>query len=93
MQQNDLIVRLARACAHGTRQMEFVNELLAGEAYCRLVPIPFYGPQGLAVQYGDSRMGGQSWVSLKKRLVNNGFMVKMGPWEDNRRTVDLRFSV
>lgn len=93
MSDRDLVVRLARACAHGTRQMEFVNEMLAGTAYCKLVPIPFYGPYGQAVQYGDSRMGGKSWVSLKKRLINNGFMVKMTPWTDNRREIELKFSV
>lgn len=93
MSNSDVINRLARACAHGHRQLEFVNELLAGEGYARLVQIPVYGGTQ-AVVFGDARVGGRSWMSLKKRLVANGFMVKMGEWDKkNYRTVTLRFSV
>jgi hypothetical protein len=69
--------------------------MLAGEGYARAVPIPgkYYTQFNKAVVFGDARVGGSSWQSLKKRLVQNGFMVKMGPWEDDYRTVELRFSV
>lgn len=88
MPDRDLIVRLARACAHGTRQMGFVNELLAGASY---VEIDHFDH----VNYGDSRLSGNSWRSLKKRLVANGFIVTMGTWDKgvHHRTVEMRFSV
>lgn len=86
MSDRDLVVRLARACAHGTRQMGFVNELLAGAGYVELDSFS-------NVNYGDSRLGGNSWRSLKKRLIANGFIVTMTPWDRDRRTVEMRFSV
>ena len=86
MQQNDLVVRLARACGHGTRQIGFINELLAGPSYVELSPYDY-------VKYGDSGLGGKSWAATKKRLIANGFIIKMGPWYKNRRTVEMRFSV
>jgi hypothetical protein len=96
MSERDIIARLARACAHGHRQLEFVNELLAGEAYSKLTNLNFslYGQQAQAILYGDTRMSSQSWISLKKRLVTNGFMIKMHPYDkDYRRDIELRFSV
>lgn len=96
MSERDIIARLARACAHGHRQLEFVNELLADEGYSQLTNLNFfhYGSQAQAVLYGDTRLAGQSWASLKKRLVTNGFMVKMHPYDRNhRRDIELRFSV
>lgn len=86
MSDQDLINRLARACAHGTRQMGFVNELLAGPSYVTLSPFDY-------VRYGDSELGHKSWVATKKRLVANGFVIKTGPWYKGRRTVEMRFSV
>ena len=96
MSDRDIVARLARACAHGHRQLEFVNELLAGEAYSQLTNLNFfhYGSQAQAVLYGDTRMAGSSWISLKKRLVANGFMIKMHPYDkSHRREIELRFSV
>lgn len=86
MSENDIVARLARACAHGTRQVGFVNELLEGPSYVKLSPFDY-------VKYGDSELGGKSWVATKKRLIANGFIIKMGPWHNDRRTVEMRFSV
>ncbi len=94
MSNADVVARLARACAHGTRQMQFVNELLAGEAYSKLIQMPFAGYGTTGMQYGDSHLGTKSWTSLKKRLIANGFMIKMTPFDKNqRRELELRFSV
>jgi hypothetical protein len=72
--------------------LEFVNELLAGPTFAKAVPIPGQ-PYALGVAYGDCRMSSRSWVLLKKRLVTNGFIIKMHPWEDgSRRTIEMRFS-
>lgn len=71
--------------------MGFVNELLAGEAYVKLVPIPTV--YGLGVVCGDSRMSNKSWPKLKERLVNNGFIIKEHPWgKDNVKKIEMRFS-
>lgn len=70
--------------------------MLAGEAYSQLTDLNFYqyGKQAQAMLYGDTQMAGKSWVSLKKRLVANGFMIKLHPYNgDNRRQIELRFSV
>lgn len=86
MPNDDMIARLARACAHGTRQKGFINELLAGPSYVTLSPFDY-------VKYGDSELGGKSWAATKKRLVDNGFIITMGPWIKDRRSVEMRFSV
>lgn len=89
----DILARLARACAHGTRQLEFVNELLAGEAYIVQVTCGF-SRMGYYVRVGDAGLGYKSWLSLRKRLVANGFMIKMTEYDKNhRREVRLSFSV
>ena len=97
MSESDVIARLARACARGERQLAFVNELLADEAYVRLVPIPIYfggGRQAEGASFGNSRMGGESWRSLKKRLIANGFIIKTDEWQkDKTRQIHMRFSV
>ena len=87
---SDLIPRLARACAHGNRQMGFVNELLAGEAYVKLVPIPTV--YGMGAVCGDSHMSAKSWPKLKERLVNNGFIIKEHRWENDIKKIEMRFS-
>lgn len=86
MREQDLIARLARSCGHGTRQVGFINELLAGPSYVEMTSYDY-------VRYGDSGLGSKSWTSAKRRLVANGFIIKMGPWYKNRRTVEMRFSV
>lgn len=71
--------------------MGFVNELLAGEAYVQMVPVP--GVYGLVASLGDTKMSGSSWPNLKARLINNGFIIKNHPWEDGyRRKIEMRFS-
>ena len=93
MNSTDILARLARACAHGTRQLEFVNELLAGEGYIVQVPCGF-SRMGYYVKVGDSGLGYKSWLSLRKRLIANGFMIKMTEYDkQNRREVKLSFSV
>ncbi len=92
MSNQDVIARLARACAHGHRQLEFVNELLADEGYMKMVQIPTV--YGLGAQYGDARLGGNSFRNLKKRLISNGFMIKASDFDKNqRRELRLKFSV
>jgi hypothetical protein len=69
--------------------------MLAGEAYMRAVPIPgmYYSKYNMTVRVGDAGVGAASFKSLKTRLIQNGFMVKLGEWEDDYRTIELRFSV
>jgi len=96
MSESDVIARLARACARGERQLAFVNELLADEAYVKLVPIPVYWGgrhQAEGTSYGNSGMGGESWRSLRKRLISNGFIIKGDPWKGKSRQIHMRFSV
>lgn len=93
---SDLIPRLARACARGHRQLEFVNELLAGPTFARTVPIPGH-PHMTGVVLGDCRMASSSWVRLKQRLIANGFIIKLHPWEEGKgrshqRMIEMRFS-
>ena len=84
---NDMTARLARACARGTRQLGFVNELLAGEGYLK------DDPWGYAT-LGDSRLGRNSWKSLRTRLIENGFIIKFDDTaKRGKRAVELRFSV
>jgi hypothetical protein len=72
--------------------LEFVNELLAGPTYAKTTPIPGQ-PYALGVVFGDCRMASSSWVRLKQRLITNGFIIKMHPWEgENRRMIEMRFS-
>lgn len=93
MSNTDILARLARACAHGTRQMEFVNELLAGEGYSRSEDNP-WAYNGKFVTYGDARLSHKSWISVRKRLTANGFMVKISDIDKNGvRKLKLEFSV
>ena len=90
---NDILARLARACAHGTRQLEFVNELLVDQAYSRTQYHP-WAHGGYYTLYGDAKMQSSSFRSLKKRLVENGFMVKTSDMDqDGYRDIRLSFSV
>ncbi|UDL16607.1 hypothetical protein SEA_ATUIN_213 [Arthrobacter phage Atuin] len=71
--------------------MEFVNELLAGKTYAKAVPIPGH-PYMTGVVLGDCRMSNKSWPNLKKRLINNGYIFKIGDWKDGQRSIEMRFS-
>lgn len=82
---SDMQMRLARSCARGVRQLGFVNELLMDEGVRSTYSI---GHQTY-VHYGDSRLGGKSWVALKKRLVAMGFVVKV---DQEKNKVSMRFS-
>lgn len=82
---DDIVKRLARACARGNSQLGFVNELLADEGQRYLEQ---YGYQKF-VRYGDSRLGGTSWASLKKRLLSVGFIIKV---DQQTGQVTMRFS-
>lgn len=94
MSEQDLIVRLARSCARGPRQLSFVNELLIDEGYQELVPIPTVWEYTSV--YGDSRLSGSSYQGLKKRLIAVGFIIKREgeyPKPGEKRRVHMRFSV
>lgn len=97
MSERDLIVRLARACAHGIRQKSFINELLIDEGFVAwdMPRAPFCGGYP-PTYYGTSRLTGSSWKSLKKRLTEVGFIVTYGPEPKKMydpRKIQLRFSV
>lgn len=90
MSNQDLVNRLARSCAWGSRQLMFVNELIAGKGFRRVVIPP--GCREGYMEYGNSKMGTKSWKSLKKRLAQNGFYLKIEkirPFEDR---IVLEFS-
>jgi len=70
----DVKRRLAQASAHGTRQKMFVNELLAGPV--EVIETPnIYARGGLVVVRGESRLSTKNWLSLKRRLAENGFVI------------------
>jgi hypothetical protein len=76
--------------------MQFINELLAGEGYAQIVPAgymgAFHGYQ--TVSYGDSKLQTKSWIALKTRLINNGFIIRQSSFDKHgRRVVALSFSV
>ena len=68
----DIEMRLARSCAHGVRQKELVNELLAGPIRVHLFEIPG-AMRNVTLQYGSARVDRSSWKNLRSRLVANGF--------------------
>lgn len=91
---DDLVNRLARSQAHGTRQMGFVNELLAGEAYKNRITVPGngFGGQMEAISYGDSKVGSASFRSLKARLIANGFIFTTREFNRNGvAKIEMRF--
>ena len=90
---DDIKKRLARACARGPRQMGFINEMLAGEAYREFDSYDH-------LLYGDSKMAHASWHALKSRLTANGFIVSQGQHppahrgdrrSPKRQVIELRF--
>lgn len=83
----DLLDRLARCCAHGTRQAELVNELLAGPVRVALVRVP--GQQHPISHYGEAQLAGSSWKNLRGRLARNGFYFT---YSDSRLHIEMRFS-
>lgn len=74
-----VIRRLATSQARGTRQLSLVNELLTFQP----VPSPLEqypvaggrGARGIARTYGDSRLRHSSYVPLKRRLTEVGFIL------------------
>lgn len=84
----DIIVRLARSCAHGVRQMELVNELLVGPAKIVIFYIPGKYGQTTAI-YGEAQVGAASFTNLKRRLVQNGFFFVRS--KDDTK-IEMRFS-
>lgn len=85
---NDIIHRLAKACAHGPRQAELVDELLSGKV---LIVQDYWG-----MKIGKAHVGYESWKSLKKRLMKNGFVVEQQSFKDANgkpREVRMRFEV
>ena len=84
---SDLIPRLARAAAHGVRQKELVNELLAGSVEVVDVYVP--GQYMPVKKYGNVRVSGSSWRNLRRRLTDNGFFFT---YSEDRRTITMKFS-
>lgn len=91
---NDVIARLARECARGTRQLNFVNELLIDAGYIKYETAYFNGHGQTVAYYGDSRLGHKSWQALRKRLTEAGFIIKYDHQDPYKRTkATMRFSV
>jgi hypothetical protein len=85
---SDIIVRLAKACAHGKCQLALVEELLEGPAYI--------GRDYWGFKAGKAGVGGESFRSLRKRLKANGFIVSVQTWKDagdKPRRIDMKFQV
>lgn len=63
---NELVARLARACARGWRQEQLVTELLTGhvDILCN----------HFGVEYGKAKVGPQSYRNLRNRLISVGFV-------------------
>ena len=69
----DLTMRLARSTARGVRQLELINEFLAGGTVM-VVEYQIPGrPHLVSARYGKSRTEHSSWKALKLRLLENGF--------------------
>lgn len=86
----DIVVRLARACAHGIRQKELVNELLTGpvDVVKYLIPSGIY-PKIYTNHYGSARVESSSFKNMSRRLVDNGFFFVRS---NDNRTIEMRFS-
>lgn len=85
---NDVIVRLAKACAHGKCQLALVEELLVGPAY---INQDYFG-----FKLGKAKVGYQSWKSLKKRLTHNGFIIKQQTFKEagnQPRKIEMKFEI
>ena len=85
---NDVIHRLAKACAHGSAQLVLVEELLKGPAYI--------GRDYWGFKAGKANVGSESFRSLKKRLTANGFVVKVETFReagDKPRKIEMKFEV
>ena len=89
---NDLVRRLATSQARGERQLQFINELLSFHPVgYRFFPIPgMYRNHGYAQtpRYGISRLEHQSWINLRKRLRQVGFVIET---DREAQTVQLHF--
>lgn len=73
----EAICRLARAAAHGSRQMQAVEELIATgrlAPYTVTLPLPQYpGYPRTTTVYGKHHLPHKSWMNLRKRLIASGF--------------------
>lgn len=63
----------ARKCAKGFKQLAFVNELLDGESYYIMEPVPGKPWMGKTAVYGTARLDVRSCKNLTKRLKAAGF--------------------
>lgn len=85
---NDIIHRLALACAHGKCQKALVEELLEGPAY---IQRDYWG-----FKAGKAGVGGESFRSLRKRLKANGFIVTVQTFKDagdKPRKIEMKFEM
>jgi len=84
----DIVVRLAKACAHGKAQLALVEELLEGPSY---ITPDFWG-----FRIGKAKVGYESWKSLKKRLTSNGFVIDQESFAKKTgqyRKVSMKFEI
>lgn len=76
---NTTTYMLMRMCARGTRQLEFINEIIENRGVIKLYvvkrPVAGVGMREFIVQ-GETNLPGGSWVGLRKRLVDAGFTCK-----------------
>ena len=78
MTDASVIRRLATSQARGTRQLSLVNELLTFDAVsvqADRIPQWRNGQQLTAVSYGETRLGHSSFLPLRNRLIEAGFIL------------------
>lgn len=85
----DLINRLARACAHGIRQKELVNELLVGPVKVERFLVPGGAFPGYSHRYGEAQVGAKSFQNMRRRLAANGFFFVRSK---DGTTIEMKFS-
>jgi hypothetical protein len=84
----NIVLQLARACAHGVRQKQLVEELINGPVYI----VQTHWGYGL----GKANVDYQSWKNLKKRLTQNGFIISQESFKDKtgiNRAVRMKYEV
>jgi len=87
----DLINRLARSCARGSRQLALVNELIAGPVKVQQITIHASNqyPKPIAVVYGEINLEFKSWKNLRSRLLAVGFFF---PYSEDKTSFRMVFS-
>lgn len=84
----NIVLQLARACAHGNRQKALVEELINGPAY---IERNYWG-----YALGQAQVNYESWKNLKKRLSHNGFVITQESFKDKKgikRAVHMKYEI